>query len=408
MKNTRIITVACICLTAGIAVADDARKEDLSACKLPHGELVIPDRNTPEGRSGYILRLSDGTLNPSPFKTGEKPKSAGDFLARIVADKVGDLMYSSLNDGTLIAVSGRAADLGEKFLYELSGASLERPQPAQSKKERSASGEGTPGAVDSVQDGHCYLVETADGKYALVRLVQKRGRLALIQFVYQPSGKMEFDIPKSDITKVQTATATPASIVPTSPITVPGNVTDIKSLLAIREQMIAKVIAIVKEPAKTQQEIMAKSDAILALGRLRASEAAPILIQDIDFRNSFVLSREASIANRYPAVGALIEIGIPGAKAALGQIGSDTAVVMQNDAARERIDLRRDMLALVILKVYGERLAKIVVEDKIAAAAEPKLKESLQKTIEAFPRVGNWLPEEETATTMPAAAMPAK
>ena len=367
--KTEVVAVsvlAFVCLASDVLAGAEARKEDLSACKLPHGELVIPDRNTPEGRTGYILRLSDGTLNPSPLKAGERPRSAAEFLAGISAEKAGDLMYSSLNDGAFVAVSGRASDLGEKFLYELSGTSLQRPQPVQSKKERSASGEGTPGAIEGILDGHCYLIEAANGKFALVRVVQKRGRLALIQYVYQPSGKLEFDIPKGDMTTVQPVASAVAPVAPLPPITVPGNVTDVKTLLAVRDQMITKLISIVKGPAKTQPEISAKAEAIAALGRLRASEAADALVRQIDFRDPFAPMSEVSIEGMHPAVGALILIGKPGSLAALAAIEQAQLDGVAEEAKKAKF--RLCLLAMVIRGVEGVEVGEFMVKSKMEKA----------------------------------------
>lgn len=121
---------------------------------------------------------------------------------------------------------------------------------------------------------------------------------------------------------------------------------------------------------------------------------------------------EITVENTHGGATALIRIGVPGANAALHQLELDAAKDQPKSSDQrllnERLSLRRNLFALVVLKVYGEKLAKTVLEDKIAGAADPRVKEAYQKALEAFPRIKNWLPEEKAATTMPAATMSAK
>ena len=109
-----------LALAGQASLGAELSKEDLSKCRLPHGELVLPSRGSPGGRRGHILRFSDERLALDPFAVaGERPKSLKELFARMRRERTGDLMYSPLNDGTLIAVSGRIADLGRHYLYEL-------------------------------------------------------------------------------------------------------------------------------------------------------------------------------------------------------------------------------------------------------------------------------------------------
>ncbi|MGB3194103.1 MAG: hypothetical protein WBC39_02295, partial [Phycisphaerae bacterium] len=151
--------------------------------------------------------------------------------------------------------------------------------------------------------------------------------------------------------------------------------------------------------------------AVILLGQLRAVEGAPALAAHVD-DNLALRSAEITVSNSYRCVQALIDIGIPGALASMNQIEADA----KSEAPKEgdlrlwndRLESRRNLLALVVLKVYGERLAKIVLEDRIAQTEGPKVKEAYQKALESFPRIRNWLPEEKVATTSPTAANPAK
>ncbi len=132
MKYVRyLIAVSFLAVLAGGVLAEEAAKEDLSACKLPHGELLLPDRNHRQAAKGYFLRFSDGALNPSPFKGKEQPDSLGALFERLRKEHTGDLAYSGLHEGTFVAVSGRIADLGRHFLHELSGRRLARAHQLQ-------------------------------------------------------------------------------------------------------------------------------------------------------------------------------------------------------------------------------------------------------------------------------------
>ena len=356
--------------TAGALAEEAVIKEDLAACKLPHGEILLPDRNTPEAHTGYILRFSDGAVNPNPKVEGKQPESARDILDLWRSRKTGDLIYSPLEGGCFGAVSGRLSDLGSGFLYEMSGRRFDRPPPVQSKKERSGSGEPTPGLLEGLEDGHCYLVETVDGKFALVRLVQKQGRYALVQYVYQPTGEPAFEIPKGETIKVQPPRVSPKpeDLIPPPPASIPGKVTDVPTLLEIRQKMIAELMAVVAKPATTQAEIMGKAAAVVALGRLRAAESAPLLVQEIDL---FCLteggSDEAILEHHYPCIKALQEIGKPGSLAALAAVAQLRLDGLGAEEARKaRFSLK--LLVTVIKGVEGRDVAEFMIKAKSAQA----------------------------------------
>jgi len=418
MRTRSVAICVCVlaCVGSGALGNPEARKEDLSGCKLPHGELVIPDRNTPEGEVGFILKFSDGTLNPSPLKAEERPRSAGEVLARIAAEKAGDLVYSSRFNGTFVAVSGRASDLGEKFLYELSGIPLQRPQPVQSKKEQSASGEWTSGAIDGIADGHCYLIEAADGKFALVRVVQKRGRLALIQYVYQPDGTRDFAIPKGAIVVEKTNETEARHVdaaqgkVSISAIEMRDYANAVKSHGENREKIVKHSITLISAKG---DDVYSRRMAAIVLGQLRAVDAAGVLAEHVNDDLAMV-SLRSTVANSYVCAQSLIDIGIPGARAAMSQMEADAKSELPKGKLadvlvwKDRLENRRNLFTLVVLKVYEEKLARIVLEDKMAASDDPKVKEAYRNAIKAFPDIKAWLPDVKQQTTAPAATGPTR
>jgi hypothetical protein len=251
----------------------------------------------------------------------------------------------------------------------MSGRRFDRPPPVQSKKERSGSGEPTPGLLEGLEDGHCYLVETVDGKFALVRLVQKQGRYALIQYVYQPAGDPAFEIPKGETIKVQPPRPTPKpeDLIPPPPASVPGKVTDVPTLLEIRQKMIAELMALVAKPAATEKEKRGKTEAILALGKLRAVEATPLLVQEIEYCHPYGMSDADTIETSYPCVVALQEIGKPGSLAALAAVAQLRLNGLSAEEAR-KARFRLTLLVTVIKGVEGRDVAEFMIKAKSAEA----------------------------------------
>jgi hypothetical protein len=116
--------------------------------------------------------------------------------------------------------------------------------------------------------------------------------------------------------------------------------------------------------------IREKSEAIRALGRLRAAEAAPVLVSMIGFFDSLAPSLGLKIDVSFPCVPALVEIGKPGSTACF-------------DALRGQV-AERDMglLVLVLTRVEGEDVASFLLKKKLDAAATPKEKENIKEALE--------------------------
>jgi hypothetical protein len=324
----RILTILTILAWSVEAPGAAPTQETLDTCKLPHGTLVLPVRGAPEAQKGYVLRFSDqqfGVLPPNPAGT-DRP-SMKDAFERIRAAKAGDILYSRLNSGTFLAIAGRMADLGPKLLHELSGQELTRPGEVWSEKERSGAGERTPGVLEGIQAGHCYLVETLEGKYALVRLVHARSDGAMIQFVYQPDGTRTFEIPKGTVSEVAVnPEVEPAARTTTGTPTLPDAVRDLSRIQAHvlqRQMVIAQLMEIVRPPAQSQEAVLNKAEAMSILGKLRADEAVDLLVRELEFRNPYAPSTETTLEAQHPAVKALSEIGKPGSLAALRAIGQE-------------------------------------------------------------------------------------
>jgi hypothetical protein len=354
--RTAAVCVTCMLMTMGIcgatvaAAEESPVKENLEACKLPHGETILNDRNTDEAKKAGILRFSDGSMSPWIELSDRGFKSSKEALDFLRSQKVGDFIYSDHRDGAFLAISCRISDRGVQ---------------------------------EGLQDGHCYLVETADGKYALVRLVQRRGRYALIQYVYQPDGTTVFEIPRGETIKVESPRQPPPMAPPPPPAAVAGKVTDVPTLLEIRKKMIAELMAVVAKEPKTTQENMAKGNAIEALGELRAAEAAPFIVEEITHQGGGRLTASDSLTleGMFHSLGALRLIGKPASLAALDAIAK---LQLDGPGAEEtaKAKLRLKLLVAVIRGVEGQDVAVFMVRlraEKAAGAAKTALGAALKE-----------------------------
>jgi hypothetical protein len=76
------------------------------------------------------------------------------------------------------------------------------------------------GMFPEVGEGRVYLVQTADDKFALVRVLEKTADALVVQYVYNPAGTMKFDVPvgeKVEYRRAQTAATSPATVPASTP-----------------------------------------------------------------------------------------------------------------------------------------------------------------------------------------------
>lgn len=358
----------------------EATKEDLTLCKLPNGVLVLSDRNTPEGSKGNFLRFSDLRLSKDPFlKEGKQAPSIESLFERLRKEHVGDIFYSALNQGTLIAINGRIRNEGRHYLHEFDGKLLVRPELVEGIEEKSADGEGTPGAIEGIHAGNCYLLETVDGKFVLLRVVQilPKERSVLIQYIYQPDGTRNFEIPKGKIEKVASA----SNPKPTSPQPLPKKITSVYTLIDVRDKMIKSLINIINKQPGADTGDKNKAAAIDALGSLRASEAAYLLAQEIDFEYTFGIIEEVTIEGTRPCVKALEKIGKPGSLAVLEaakKIRIDKPEASFSESPWEtKVGMKLYLYAVVINNIESPEVAVFMIKQQIQTASK-KEKESLK------------------------------
>lgn len=384
--------------------ADEPTWEDLTACKLPNAKMILPGQGTALARKegGTVFAFSTRTFSPElNFKEG------GFTVAKFIAALKGDIYYAVPEGGCFMVTSGRIVDLGKHYLHDFDGKELPRPDIVTSKED----GQDVPGLLTGTEEltGHCFLLEAKGGKAVLLRIIsqdRKRGE-SVVQWVFQPDGTRRFTIPKGKII-IDAPTSGGDRSAPGTPVRIDIPQLDMREFgkaarmhLKNRKKLVHLSISLV---SSKDADLSNRHFAAILLGQLRAVEGAPALAARVD-DNLAMVSLRITVSNSYRCVQSLIDIGIPGALAAITQIKSDAKSEQLKEADQrlwnERMELRRNLLALAVLKVYGEELAKIVLEDRIAQTEDSKVKEAYQKALKAFPRIKNWLPEEKTATTMP-------
>ena len=366
MKNINpvlVLALACT-LLSNASAQEPLQKEDLAGVKLPHGEVVLKDPKRHGQDVETMLDLSDGSLRANPFGPDNPPPESVDKYFIALRNAKIDVYYMSFKGGVLVVPSGRVADLGASYLYEWRGKRLARPGVARDMEE---DGQRLVGTKTNLTPGHCYLVETTDGKFALLRLLEQRPAEAVIQFVYQSDGSRTFSIPRGKLAEV--TVRRPVPIPPmgpaVDPVTVPGKVTDLKSLRTVRDKMVAELIQVVAANPETIREIEHKAEAIEALGWLRAEEAVEILIEQINVAKTTAPTRALDLRKMNPCVGALIQIGKPASVAAVQAIGKLPAPADDQTARDHKLWL----LVYVIRGVEGQEGARFMIEHAAKDAA---------------------------------------
>jgi HEAT repeat protein len=112
-------------------------------------------------------------------------------------------------------------------------------------------------------------------------------------------------------------------------------------------------------------------DAILLLGRLRSTSSVPWLLDRLTFSVFYKeTKRPQPPADRFPAVQALIDIGLPSIKPVLARAAA-------NNDPEVRV-----AAGAVLVGILGSRGAVTRLESEIAAAREPAAKAALQATLD--------------------------
>lgn len=398
-------------VSVGQSDTGQVAREDLSDCKLRHGITVLPKKGSRKSieMNGYIFDFEKNQLGIDPFEREDKrPKTFKEFRDSVIADQTGDVYFESIGEQLgLIAFSGRIKEMGEHFLHEFSGLQLAEPELVYHVEE----GEKLEGILAKISPGHCYLMTTVDGELVLLRVISVDGdrRACTIQWVMQAPSSEAFEIPKGRILEWQVGqssarNAGEAAVGEAKAPVMPKMRFDrieyvkgveefrraIETHLENRQSVTRKLMEVLQgEDGKGMEGYIA----VEALGTMRAGEAAGLLASIIDAPLAYGASWSVTMDGWFPCAAALVKIGKPGASACLEEI------VRLTLEEKER-PFKQKLLCSVIVRVEGEKVARILLEDEKARVTDPQQTENLERALGFIDEVKSW--DEAVAWSQPA------
>lgn len=408
-QSALALAVLSLIAAPSASAADGPTREDLSRITMTHGESFVPVRGHPDAAKGYIFRFQTQALGLMPKPAGGEQFSTQGLIETMRKEKTGDLFYAVGTSPVLLVVSGKARDIGAHYLCELGGQELEKPTewPAADP----AHNVPISGWIVAPAEGHVYLIETVDGKSALLRIVARGAGGMLMQWVAAENNGTKFEIPPQAMTMAaadnvdmpaapttatqpagdppvpatRPAAATglttrgvaggvispatqrgPARLIMGSTTTGPADATLVPYFGTWARQRAALVqdrIAKVGRAGGPLESATDTAEAMADLARIAAPEAVEMLVTHITFLNANARV-EADPMVAHPAVGALIKIGKPASLAALKAIGE----LKPSNAPLEAPEYRTILLANVVLGVEGADVAELLFKRELAAA----------------------------------------
>jgi len=148
-----------------------------------------------------------------------------------------------------------------------------------------------------------------------------------------------------------------------------------KAALEERKETINALLAIVRSPVEIEEEFYGKftprNIAIFLLGKLRAKEAVPDLIEFVTPKpgQGTVIDEATPFS---PATEALIEIGLPSVPALLGKLQAG------------QTPLKREQCVKGLVAIKGLSEAEHLIEDRMTDASNTQVKENLKAVIEVL------------------------
>ena len=415
MRSFAFALVLSLLLAAPAMGADKAAekptREDISECLYNKGEIKIPvPFSTDAGEAGYIYRFEKqgfgGKVPKKPDNVSEADLTTW-LVERMRTSKMGDVFYSAQDSTPVLwVISGKARDLGKKYLYEFNGQKIDPPgewPPADPKH-------GTPvsGWIKNPESGHVYLIETVDATHVLFRVVALGDGAIVLQWI-APSDKMagKWEIPggltsaaedidvelprKIPATRVVAAGTHPGdgtgglggtmrvgmgtppttravalvgsgSSVMDNPLT--PNAAKVASLLRDRETLTKSLVAVVSREPINLTERTAKAAAMTQLGLIGATETADMLAAQVLYMDPSDAGMTGDPLKAYPAVGALILMGKPGTNAALKAMHE----TKKNPNPLLSPTVKSMLLGTVVRRVEGDELAEVLFKKEMDKA----------------------------------------
>jgi hypothetical protein len=159
--------------------------EDLTGCRLPNKRVTLPAAGSAAAKNGLMYKFSKDEFSGAP--AGFSPD---EIQTRTAEAGTADLQYLPEKDGSLWAFSGAISEVpGALYLADQSGKKLDEPWAITRTTENYV------GQARNIMEGAVYLLKTTDGKYVLLRVLEKTPTAVVIQYVYQADGGFRFDIP---------------------------------------------------------------------------------------------------------------------------------------------------------------------------------------------------------------------
>ncbi|MCL2639540.1 MAG: hypothetical protein FWD53_01715 [Phycisphaerales bacterium] len=419
MMKRAVLAAMAMAMWAAVVNAAVAAKEDLAGgeCALPHGEVVLPVVGTFEAAHGEFLKFADGSLvRATDTWSVKKPED----VAAMQQGRTADLAFLPEDNGTLWAVSGRIVDLGVVYLAGLSGIKMDRPAMIRGIGGRPA------GMIRGVEEGRTFLLETTDGKFALVRVLEISKVGAVVQYVYQPvggAGGVTFEVPRCELVDVvpwvalkepgekvkreapkavevgggakkvmdvtPSFTHTPAPSAPADRVNPIEPKAEKKTTILEppfehhmrqREMMIETRIQRLKGAAKTQAEIEKKVDAINELAEMRAETAADEMVKQVAFLNPKGAGTEFQ-DSVHPCFAALKKLGSIGGRAAVKGLRELDLGSESDGGGLDSPLYRAGLLALVIRAVEGDDVGLYILRRERMATTDAKRQQMYDQLI---------------------------
>lgn len=407
----RCCLFACVLLlAAATTLAEGPTREDLSQVVGSKGLSFIPSPRHPDAGRGYILRLRDGSLATMP-KPPEGQAATPQWLVETMRkQKTGDLMYMTNANKTpiLLVVSGHVRDLGQTYLFQQNDKQLEKPGPWPPAD--NAAKISITGWIVNPPEGQCYLIETIDGHYALLRVVARGEGGMHVQWLAGANTQFRIpggltrdakdllvDMPQYATTLPRPAATTlprlatttparapqtmPAAAATTSPAPVPVRDRPVESKNSLlprnptvlvpylstwlqqRDMLIFRRMQRIQQPPRKVSDYREIADAMADLGEIRAFEAAETLAANVSFMDATAANDKDPMAV-HPAVGALIKLGKPGTNACLKALH----VLQPSANMQDAPTYRTLLLAHVIRGIEGLDVAELILKREAARA----------------------------------------
>jgi hypothetical protein len=155
-----------------------------------------------------------------------------------------------------------------------------------------------------------------------------------------------------------------------SPMTQPSSRGTVATVLRERLRIVERFVQLAGDSASTDES---RCYAIYALGGLRASEAVPMLIANLDFRGDTFLCDALPPFGKFPAAEALVRIGNTAVEPLLQLL----------EELPEADSEKKTLAARTLLAIDGREVAIARIEARLKARTTPEKERRLLRALES-------------------------